>query len=345
MNDTIMLKEIIEQPEKIEDCHNYNVDNIKVISQAIKDFNPQNIVIVGRGTSIHAGIYARYLFELYYHLPVSIASQSVFTVYDSYTDMSKSLVIGISQSGAGNDTLTVLKKAKASGALTISIVNNLDSDIAACVDHVLYCNAGEVKAIPATKTFTTTLYLINSLVFSLTGVEKAKIEKDSIKNAMVKGLEFQSSLQQKAKMFKDAEGIFVLGRGMTLPLAMETALKIKETSHIHVSSYPIAEFYHGPIAMINNNIPVIVFGLETEFESDVKNILERLKSKQIPILLITNNKGLMENIDDCIYIDEYNFTEALFTSLIIIQTLACELSLLKGFNPDTDKELLNIKTF
>jgi len=345
MNDTIMFKEIMEQVNNIEDCHNYNVENIDVVAKAIKEFSPQNIVIVGRGTSIHAGIYARYLLELYYHVPVSIASQSVFTVYNSYTDMSKSLVIGISQSGAGIDTLAVLKKARELGALTVSIVNNLESDIAKAADYILYCNAGLAKALPATKTFTTTLYLINSLVYALTFNDKIKVEKDNIKKSIEKGIEYQKILKDKVNLFKEAKSLFVLGRGLTLPLAMETALKVKETSHIHVSSYPIAEFYHGPIAMINKEIPAIVLGMEKEFEVDIKNILERLKIREIPTLLITNNKFLTNEIENVIYIPEENTTSAFFTAIVVIQLLACELALLKGFNPDSDKELLNIKTF
>lgn len=345
MNNTIMFKEIMGQPKNIEDCHNYNVGEIQVIAAAIKDFKPQNIVFVGRGTSIHAGIYARYLFELYYHIPVSIASQSVFTAYNSYTNMSKSLVIGISQSGSGNDTLAVMKKAKELGALTVSIVNNLESDIAASSDYALYCNAGLTEALPATKTFTTTLYLINALVYALTGEEKLNVSKDVIKSAIEKGFEYQENLKEKVGLFKDAKSMFTLGRGLTLPLAMETALKIKETSHIHVSSYPIAEFYHGPIAMINKEIPVIVFGIEKEFEEDVRNILIRLKAREIPTLLITNNDNLTEENDNYIYVKAESVIEAFFTSIVIVQLLACELALLKGYNPDSDKELLNIKTF
>ncbi len=344
MNDTIMLKEIFEQVNNIEECHNYNVNNIKHISDEIRKFNPQNIVIVGRGTSIHAGIYARYLLELYYHKPVSIASQSIFTIYGSNTDMSKSLVIGISQSGGGQDTLTVLKRAKEKGALTLSIVNNLESDIAKSTDYTLYCNAGEAIAVPATKTFITTLYLINSLVLALTNDEHAKINKENIKQAIENGYRFHDKIKEVIKMV-NSNSIFVLGRGLTLPLAMETALKITETSHTHVSSYPISEFYHGPIAMINDNIPTIVFGIEREFDDDVGNIIKRLKQKNVPVLLITNNKDLTKNVDDHIYIESQEKFETYFTAIVIIQLLACELSLFKGYNPDIDEELLNVKTF
>jgi glucosamine--fructose-6-phosphate aminotransferase (isomerizing) len=345
MNGSIMLKEIMQQSKVIDDCYEYNMQNIIKISKAIKDFSPQNIVIVGRGTSGHAGIYARYLFELYFHIPVSIASQSVFTVYDSYTDMSKSLVIGISQSGSGNDTLSVLKKAHNSGALTIAIVNNLDSDIAHSADYTLYCNAGFAEALPATKTFTSTIYLINALIYNLTKNEILNVDKNNIKLAIKEGLNLQNSIKDKALAFKNVDDLIILGRGLTLPFAMETALKIKETSHIHVSSYPIAEFYHGPIAMINKNIPVVILGLEKEFNDDIIKILNRLKDKNIPILLITYDETLIEKCDNYILYKANNKFESFFTATIIIQLLAYELSLAKGYNPDTDENLLNIKTF
>lgn len=345
MNNTIMFKEIIEQPERIKNCHDYNKEKISEIRSVIEKFKPQNIVIVGRGTSLHAGIYARYLLELYYHIPVSIASQSVFTVYDSYTDMSKSIVIGISQSGFGKDTLRTLEKARNSGALTISIVNNLNSEIAKATEYVLYCNAGECQAVPATKSFTTTLYLINSLVYALTKRKEIELNEDDIINAIEAGLKYHNLIKEKANKLRDFDDLFILGRGLSLPLAMETALKIKETSRIHVSSYPISEFYHGPLAMIKKTIPVIIFGIEKEFTNDVEDILKRLKANDVPTLLISNNKDLINQHDNSIYIEDSNKLKTLFTATVIIQLLACELALLKGYNPDKNEQLLNIKTF
>lgn len=343
--DTLMYKEIMEQPQRIEDCYQYNKEIINTIVDAIKNFKPQNIIIVGRGTSTHAGIYARYLLETFYHIPVSMASQSVFTIYDSYTDMSKSLVIGLSQSGSGQDTLRVLEKAKESGALVISIVNNIESVIAKIADYVLFCNAGEAVALPATKTFTTTLFLITQLVEKLTGAEILKVTKDDIVSSIKSAFNYDELLDNLIKLFVKEDNLFVLGRGITLALAMETALKIEETSRIHVSSYPIAEFYHGPIAMTNNIIPTILLDIEKETHCDVLKIFDRLKENNIPTLVISNHKEMKEIADHVIIIEESNKIKTFFTATVIIQLLACKLAVAKGYNPDASRQLLNIKTF
>lgn len=345
MKDTIMYKEIMEQPDKIRDCYNYNATMIDLIAGKIKDFSPQNIVIVGRGTSTHAGIFARYLFELYYHIPVSIASQSVFTIYDSYTDLSNSLVIGISQSGSGQDTLEVLKKAKKSEALVISIVNNLDSDIAKIADYVLYCNAGEAKALPATKTFTTTLFLLIKLLSILTHENDLKASEEEIAKAITNGFEYDKVLDEQVEKFVSYEDFFVLGRGLTLPLAMETSLKIEETSRIHVSSYPIAEFYHGPLAMANKQIPIIIFDLDDATYNDVIKIYNKVKENNVPTMVITNRIDMRDKYDNCILIEANNEIESFFTAITVIQLFACKLAVAKGQDPDSSSLLQNIKTF
>lgn len=340
MNDTIMLKEILEQTASIEACNTYNDQKIKDLASIIKKFNPENIVIVGRGTSMHAGIYAKHILELYYHIPVSIAAQSIFTIYDSYTDMSKSLVIGISQSGGGKDTLTVIKKARDLGALTVSIVNNLESDLATASEHVLYCNAGKVVAYPATKTFVTSLFLITKLAYELTGNNALKIDNDQLKKVINNVISKREEIKDKSLMLKDYDQLLVLGRGLSLSLAMETGLKIKEACQVNVNAYPISEFYHGPIAILDKKIPVILFDFENIVRNDVKGILTRIKEKEVPTFLISND------INESTYKLESNEPlYAYFEAAIVIQILTCELALSKGYNPDYNDALGKIATF
>ena len=135
MNDTVMLKEIHETLERIPECSKYNEENLKEITEAIKNFKPDNIVIVARGTSLHSAMYAKYLLEIYYKIPVSLAAKSVFTVYDTDMNLSKSLVIAISQSGKGKDITKAIEKAYKSGALTIGITNELESIIKSSHDQ------------------------------------------------------------------------------------------------------------------------------------------------------------------------------------------------------------------
>lgn len=339
-----MLKEIMGQSENIKNCDLYNEQKINELATIINDFKPQNIIIVGRGTSLHAGTFAKYLFEIYYHIPVSIASQSVFTIYDSNVDMSKSLVIGISQSGGGIDTLTVLKKANAQGALTIGIVNELDSILAKEVKHILYCNADKAVSFAATKTFTTSMYLITKLVYALTKHEDLNVSLDDIVNAIENGMTYHNQIKEEVQTFKNCDDIYVLGRGLALSLAMETALKIKETCHIPVDSYPISEFYHGPIVTIRPDIPIILFGLDEETNGNVKEILERFKTNNIFTFLISNNPDLSAIANKSIIVNNKQKICTIFTAIIILQLFTCELSVLRGSNPDFNEGLLNIKT-
>lgn len=340
MNDTIMLKEILEQPSKIQECHDYNMAKINELASIIKKFNPQNIVIVGRGTSMHVGIYAKHILELYYHIPVSIASQSIFTVYDSYTDMSKSLVIGISQSGGGKDTLTVIKKARECGALTVSIVNNLESDLTKASEHVLYCNADKAVAYPATKTFVTSLYLITKLAYEITRNDELNISEEKLINVINNTINRNNEIKEKAQLLKENKEIIVLGRGLALSIAMETGLKIKEACQVNINAFPISEFYHGPIAILDRSIPVLLFDIDKEVRNDVLGMINRVNEKNVPLFLISNNNEnstIKLNSEDGIY--------SFFEAAIVIQLLTCELALAKGYNPDYNDALGKIATF
>lgn len=345
MNNTYMMKEILEQPEIITKCFYANQESIEKIANKIKEFNPKNIIIVGRGTSLHAGIYARYLFERFYHVPVSIASQSVFTIYDSTVDFKDSLVIGISQSGKGRDTIKVLAKARQGGALTLAIVNYDQSVLAKTTEYVLTCEAGEVVSTPATKTFTSTLFLLAELVKELTKEPMLQVSHEEIREAIEFGITLKEIADTKAIMFKDYSTLLTLGRGTTLSLAMETALKIEETSRIQATSYPISEFYHGPMSMLNTHIPVILYSLEKETYEDAKGMLERINNKKKEVLLITNDQRLLEYASNHFYIGEQNIVKAYFIATLFMELLTCELAILKGYNPDVNEDLNHIDTY
>jgi glucosamine--fructose-6-phosphate aminotransferase (isomerizing) len=344
MNNTIMFKEINEQIYCTERSYTYNLDNIKKLAATINNFKPQNVVIVGRGTSMHAGIFAKHLLELYYHIPVSIASQSIYTIYDSYTDLSKSLVIAISQSGGGKDNLAVIEKAKEKGALTVGIVNELESDLAKSCEHILYCNADKAVAPAATKTFTSTIHLITMLVYELTKNEILNVSVKEIQKAITDGIEKHELIKCKINSLIPAKDILTLGRGLSLSLAMETGLKIKETCHTNVNTYPLSEFQHGSIISANKDMPAIMFDFEKETRNDVKKIFERLQHKDVPVLLITNDTEFA-NGKNHILLHSNNPICAYFEATVIIQILSCALSLSKGYSPDYYPKAEHVETF
>lgn len=344
-NNTTMLKEIHETLERLPECSKYNEQNLQDIVTAIKEFKPNNIVIVARGTSLHSAMYAKYLLEIYYKIPVSLAAKSVFTVYDTDMDLSKSLVIAISQSGKAKDITKAIDKANASGALTVGITNELDSITHKACKYNLYCNVNKAVAYAATKTYTSTMYLITKLTYLLTNNEKLNLDDAFLVENLKTALNHYDEIRELVKLYKDTNDLFTLGRGIPYSLAMECGLKIKETSHFHVSTYPASEFYHGPIVMANKNIQAICFALDKITNPDIKTVLNSLKKLDVNTLVITNDKNLLDLANNHIYINQDNDLYALFQAIIILQLFACELSVLRGNNPDFVDVLEHIDTY
>ncbi len=343
MKETIMLNEIKAQPELIKRCMNTNRELIKEIAQAIKEFKPTNILIAARGTSLHSGMLAKYLFQLYYHLPVSIATPSVFTVYDGEVDLSKTLVIAISQSGKGKDICKVVEKANKCNAFTLGITNTKGSIIANECKYNLWNDVDEAVSYAATKTYTSSLYLLISLIYELTGNDDLKLEDDKVINALNEGLNHYEEIKQLVPVLKDAENTLVMARGKDLSLAMELALKIKETSHYPVHAYPCSEFYHGPIVMVSDKTPTILFGIDKVTNDNIVKMIKDLKYLNAKTIAFTNNEEIKNEADYALY---YNVEDkyAIFTSAIMLQLFTNELSVLRGNNPDFHKVLEHIET-
>lgn len=344
MKDTIMYKEIYESVDKLQACYEYNKDLLKDIANTIKEFNPDNIIIDARGTSLHSGMYAKYLFELYFGVPVSFASPSVFTIYDKSLKTSKSLVIAISQSGKAKDITTVIEKCRKNGALTLGITNDLEQITAQACELNLYCNMDEAVAYAATKTFTSTMYLITKLVYELTKNEELNLENDKLISSLSSILNRQDEIASLADIFLTTEDIIALGRGTNLSLAMELGLKLRETINIHTSAYPISEFYHGPIMMVSPKRQVIVFAVDKHTYDDAKDILTKVKAMGATTLVITNNQELIASAGTGLYI-ENNDLYALFEAIIAMQVFVNGLANKRGKNPDFMAELEHIDTF
>lgn len=341
--ETIMLKEIKSEPELMKRCFETNKELIKEISQAINNFKPTNILIAARGTSLHSGMLAKYLFQLYYHLPVSIATPSVFTVYDGEVDLSKTLVIAISQSGKGKDIWKVVEKANKCNALTIGITNTKGSIIANECKYNLWNDVDEAVSYAATKTYTSSLYLIIELIYELTKNEDLKLDHDKIIDALNLGLNYHEEIKKLVHIFEKDENTLVMARGKDLTLAMELALKIKETSHYPVHAYPCSEFYHGPIVMASEKTPTILFGIDKVTNDNILKMIKDLKYLNVRTFAFTNNEEIAKEADDALYFDIED-KYALFTCAITLQLFTNELSVLRGNNPDFHKVLEHIET-
>lgn len=343
MNPTIMWKEIGEQPEALKRCEEANRSVIRELAQHIREFDPSCVIIAARGTSDHVATYAKYLIEIYCHIPVCLSAPSVMTLYGSPVDMSRCLVIGISQSGMAEDVLEVMQTARKQGAVVVGVTNEPDSRIARNCDYHLYCAAGPEKSVAATKTFTMQLYLMTLLVEALSSHPVVRAGLEKIPQAVESALALESRIEEKSACYRLMNECFVLSRGLLYPLAMETALKIQETCYIRARAYAVSDFQHGPFAMVDRQIPVILLAADEHSDRDIVDMIHRLKEQSVDILLITNKQRILDETGNGFKLpDGCEGIPGAFACGVIAQMFACSLAVRKGNNPDAPRGLRKV---
>lgn len=316
-----MNKEIKNQSENIKKCYEKNKDLIPLIARTIKAYNPNNIVLVGRGTSLNSAYYAKYLFEIYYNIPVSIASPSIFTVYNKNLKMKKTLLIAISQSEKEEEIIEVVKKANEAGAITLSITNNEESTVAIECKYDLYTN------IDKSKTYISTIYLLTKLIYELTGIPELDLEEERVYEALENGLNYYDQIKEDIKKIKDNKQLIVISRGYNISLANELALNLKEKCHIQAYAYPSSEL---SLKIINKEIPVVLFAIDRITNENINKLLKELKKIGCCTYVITNIGDVLNNACDGINILEDNDLYAMFTAIVIMQLYTYEMSVTKN---------------
>ncbi len=340
---TQMWIEILQQPEALKNCINTNKEKIKTLVEFLKNKVIRHIIISGRGTSWHSGIYFKYLMEVKAGIPVSFAAPSVATLYNGKVNMEGALVIGISQSGRAADVLEVLKSAKAQGVPTIAITNYEDSPMATEADHHLFCAAGEEKSVATTKTFTSTLYLLANLAAEWTGDEDFKKELAAVPELVQKVIDNNEQIKNTVLRYRFMSECYVLGRGMNYSITLETALKLMETTYVRARGFAISDFYHGPFAVVDKHLPVFVFAPEGESKKDAVEMINKLKDAGADVLAVTNSSEIKALADSSIDIPEgvSDFISP-FVNAVTGQMFACNLSVLRGLNPDNPRGLKKV---
>lgn len=340
---TLMLKEIFEQPTVIKAAIDGNYDLAKKLCVEIEKRKIKYVYLAGRGTSDHAGIYFKYILETYTHLPVALAAPSILTMYDGKVDFTDGLVVGISQSGEAADVLEVIKRANKQNALTMSITNFEKSPLASESNYHFCCNAGLEKSVAATKTFTAEM-VICALITALLSKEDDLLKQVLSISDLIKNYLENYSIDKKAvKLLKDKKECFVLARGMNYPISLEATLKIQETCYVRARGYSISDFYHGPLAMLEKDMPVILIAPEGASTKDIKEIVMRLKDNDCSIISFTNIDSIKEDSSGIIDLPSgLNDFISPFISAVAIQRYACDLSLLKGLNPDNPRNLKKV---
>jgi glucosamine--fructose-6-phosphate aminotransferase (isomerizing) len=354
--DHFMIKEIFEQPRAILDTYrgrlNVNKGIIKMagVEDHIDKFlNAQKITIVACGTSWHAGLVAEYIFEDLARIPVEVEYASEFR-YRNPVIGNKDVVIAISQSGETADTLAAIKLAKNNGAFVFGICNVVGSSISRETDSGAYTHAGPEIGVASTKAFTTQ---ITSLVLIALRLAKQKgtisnslfkqylVELETIPGKIEKVLDNNNLSLEIAKIYKNSKNFLYLGRGFNFPVALEGALKLKEISYIHAEGYPAAEMKHGPIALIDENMPIVVIATKFEHYDKIVSNIQEIKSRKGKIIaLVTEGDDQVKNIADH-YIEVPSSLELLSPLLttIPLQLLSYHIAVLLDKNVDQPRNL------
>ena len=354
--DHFMLKEIFEQPISIKDSIrgriNYKEFEIKL--GGLQDYeqkiiNADRIIIVACGTSWHAGLIGEYLFEDLSRISVEVEYASEFR-YRNPIISERDVVLAISQSGETADTLAAIKLAKDKGATVLGICNVVGSSIARLSDAGTYTHAGPEIGVASTKAFTAqvSVLILMALMFarkkgtiSSTYYRLLVSEMEQIPKYVEELLSSEEYVKQIAKKFKDARNFLYLGRGYNFPVALEGALKLKEISYIHAEGYPAAEMKHGPIALIDENMPIVVIATKKgHYEKVVSNIQEVKARNGVVIAIVSKGDTTVKEIADYV-IEIPDVAEPLVPILsnIPLQILSYHIAVMRGCNVDQPRNL------
>ena len=351
-----MLKEIVEQPGCIHDCMRgrINIEGSNVVLSAVIDYkekllNAKRFIIVACGTSWHAGLIGKHLIESFCRIPVEVEYASEFRYRDPVIN-SDDVIIAISQSGETADTLAAIELAKSKGAFIYGICNAVGSSIPRATHTGSYIHVGPEIGVASTKAFTGQVTVLTMLALTL-AKEKGTItqndflsivkELNMIPEKMKKVLELNSKIAELSKIFTYAHNFIYLGRGYSYPVALEGALKLKEISYIHAEGYPAAEMKHGPIALIDAEMPVVVIATHNGlYEKVLSNIQEIKARKGKVIALVTEGDTYISNIADyCIELPEtIECLDPLITT-VPLQLLAYHIAVCKGMDVDQPRNL------
>ena len=351
-----MLKEIFEQPRSIRDCMRGRLDSTqgRLVLGGLSEYitklvNAERILIVACGTSWHAGLVAEYFFEEFCRIPVEVEYASEFR-YRNPVIREGDVVIAISQSGETADTLAAIELAKSKGAIIFGVCNVVGSSIARATHAGAYTHAGPEIGVASTKAFTAQLTVLSMIALSVAQrkgtiteqkLHELLVEMETIPAKVEKALLLNDEIKKISALFKDSRNFIYLGRGYNFPVALEGALKLKEISYIHAEGYPAAEMKHGPIALIDEEMPVVFIATrDSSYEKVVSNIQEVKARKGRVISVVTEGDKLIPAMSEFV-VEVPAVHDALMplVSVIPLQLLSYHIAVMRGCNVDQPRNL------
>ena len=354
--DHFMLKEIFEQPQTIYDCLRGRLDAEKgtITMSGIQQYaeqiiNAKRIIIIACGTSWHAGLLAEYIFEELCRIPVEVEYASEFR-YRNPVINKGDVIIAISQSGETADTLVAIETAKEQGAIILGVLNVVGSSIARKSHAGAYTHAGPEIGVASTKAFTAQLAVLTMIALKIAHAKKTIDEERylllckelmEIPDKVALVLQQNDNIKALAEKYKDAHDFLYLGRGYNFPVALEGALKLKEISYIHAEGYPAAEMKHGPIALVDENLPVVFVATKDSYHQKIISNMQEIKARKGKVIsIITEGDVVSPTLsDDVIILPAADEIVAPMLSTIPLQLLAYYIGVAKGYDVDKPRNL------
>ena len=341
---SLMLKEIVEQPAALEKTILLEKDKIRDFGAFLREKDINLIILVARGSSDNAALFGRYLLEITTGIPVSLAAPSVYTLYNAKLNFNRALVVGISQSGEGEDINRVLEMAKISGAYTLGITNQAKSTMTKITDETFLTHAGREKSVAATKTYTGQMLHFYILAAALSD-KKIAFEKIPFYADQALNLSFE--VEELVERYVFMENCVVVGRGLNYGNSYELALKLMETCYVVAERFSSADFFHGPLAVVERRFPVVLFAPKGVTAQSSIDLLNRLRQLHADSFSITKEKKIAALSSRALLMPK-EIDEFLSPIPFIIpgQLFAAYLAKAKGLNPDSPRSLTKVtKTF
>lgn len=343
MSQPMLFREIHEQPDVLSTLIDREADNVRRIAGRLRERNIRYLVIAARGSSDNAATYAKYLFGTVANLPVSLATPSLFTLYQRPPNLAGALVIGISQSGQSTDIVEVVREGRRQGVPTLAVTNHPRSPLAEAATEVIEIHAGEEKSIAATKTYTAQLVTLALLSSFWVDDNRCVEEIRRLPEQVAHTLALDEIVGEHAERYRYMQDCVVIGRGYNYATAFEIALKLKELTYLVAEPYSSADFRHGPIALVEGGFPVICILPSGRVYEHVFKLANDLKARNAELLVISDRGAALDLAVTPFHLPA-GIPEWLSPVPCVIpgQLLAYYLTLAKGFDPDHPRGLRKV---
>ncbi|GAB4569139.1 MAG: SIS domain-containing protein [Anaerolineae bacterium] len=339
---TLLEQEIHQQPGTLTRLLTSEAASVAALAEAIRSARPRFAMIAARGSSDNAAIYGKYVLGAYAGLPVALAAPSVVTYYGRMPDVSDALVIGISQSGQGEDIRVVVEQARAQGALTVGITNDPESPLAKAAEFCIPLHAGPERSLAATKTFTAQLTVMAMLAAHLADDETLLEQLNSLPDWVAHTLALSAGVPARAERYRYMPRCVTLGRGFNYAIAFELALKLKELTYVGATPYSSADFRHGPIAQVEEGFPVLAVAPDGVVLPDMLDLMRNLREREAELIVISNQQEALALAHTPLAIPAVPEWLSPIVAVVPGQLLAFGLSIARGYDPDQPRALRKV---